>query len=295
MRSARPFGRAADWAQLLRISAVFSVPGDALAGAAACGQRADRGTLAAMGASLCLYEAGMALNDYSDREIDAVERPGRPLPSGRIAPAATLAASVVLTAAGLRLAAAAGRPALLTATALAGTVWAYDMRLKHTPFGPAGMAAARALDLVLGAVATRGTRPADGSRRRRAVAGSAALLGAHTYAVTAVSRHETLGAPAAVPLAALGATTAVATATGRAGRVPAVFAAAYGAAAARPLAHAAANPSPQLLQRAVGGGIRATIPLQAALAARAARPGTAAALLALLPLAGRLSRKVSPT
>ncbi|MFC4496157.1 SCO3242 family prenyltransferase [Streptomyces ovatisporus] len=296
MRGTRPFGRAADWARLLRVSATASVPGDALAGAAASGHRPNRGTLLAAGASLCLYEAGMALNDYSDREIDAVERPGRPLPSGRIAPAAALTASVVLTAAGLRLAAAAGRPALLTATALAGTVWAYDLRLKHTAFGPAGMAAARALDLVLGAAATAGNaRGAGAGRCAGTVASSAGLLGAHTFAVTAVSRHETLGAPTTVPLAALGATTAVACATGRTGRIPAVFAAAYAAAAARPLAHAALNPSPQLLQRAVGGGIRATIPLQAALAARAARPGSAAALLALLPLARRLSRKVSPT
>ena len=49
----------------------------------------------------------------------------------------------------------------------------------------------------------------------------------------------------------------------------AALGAAYLATAARPLAHAALNPSPHLLQRAVGGGIRAMIPLQAALAARA--------------------------
>ncbi|MGH3324602.1 MAG: SCO3242 family prenyltransferase, partial [Streptomyces sp.] len=70
---------------------------------------------------------------------------------------------------------------------------------------------------------------------------------------------------------------------------------AYTATAARPLTHAALNPSPPLLQRAVGGGIRALIPLQAALAARAGRPGLAASVLVLLPLARRISRKVSPT
>ncbi|MZE76142.1 prenyltransferase, partial [Streptomyces sp. SID5475] len=73
------------------------------------------------------------------------------------------------------------------------------------------------------------------------------------------------------------------------------FAALYGATAARPLLHAALNPSPHFYQRAVGGGIRAMIPLQASLAARAGRTGTATALLALVPLARRLSRKVSPT
>ncbi|MFH8344463.1 hypothetical protein [Streptomyces sp. NPDC018045] len=69
----------------------------------------------------------------------------------------------------------------------------------------------------------------------------------------------------------------------------------YAGIAARPLFHAALNPSPYLLQRAVGGGIRAMIPLQAALGARAGAPGTGVALLALVPAARRLSRKVSPT
>ncbi|MFD5869516.1 hypothetical protein ACFWGD_13050, partial [Corynebacterium sp. NPDC060344] len=59
--------------------------------------------------------------------------------------------------------------------------------------------------------------------------------------------------------------------------------------------HAALNPSPPLTQRAVGGGIRAMIPLQAALAARAGAPGTALVLAGLVPVARRLARKVSPT
>ncbi|MET9541488.1 SCO3242 family prenyltransferase, partial [Streptomyces sp. NPDC006553] len=197
------------WAELLRVSALFSVPGDALAGAAAAGVRPGRGTLCAIGASLCLYEAGMALNDWADRAEDAAERPHRPLPSGRIAPSAALAASAALTAAGLALASRAGRPPLAVATALAATVWAYDLGLKHTPAGPGTMATARVLDLLLGATASTG---GNGGPRRRAVHAlpSAALLGAHTYAVTAVSRHETQGGSTRTPLAALAVTLAVA-------------------------------------------------------------------------------------
>ncbi|WP_399463362.1 hypothetical protein [Streptomyces sp. sk2.1] len=71
--------------------------------------------------------------------------------------------------------------------------------------------------------------------------------------------------------------------------------AAYLRTAAGPLAHAALNPSPPLTQRAVGGGIRAMIPLQAALAARSGAVGTAAAVMGLVPLARTLARKVSPT
>jgi geranylgeranylglycerol-phosphate geranylgeranyltransferase len=44
--------------------------------------------------------AGNAVNDYYDREIDAVNRPARPIPSGRISPGAALNYSVALFAAG---------------------------------------------------------------------------------------------------------------------------------------------------------------------------------------------------
>ena len=335
------------WAELLRVSALFTVPGDALAGAAGRGARPDRGTALAVGASLCLYEAGMALNDWADREEDAIDRPHRPIPSGRISPKAALAAAGALTAAGLALASRAGRPSLVVSAALAATVWAYDLRLKHTAAGPAAMGAARSLDVLLGATATGrapdarrsggGQRPASaGTTARagttdpagaRAAVPSAVLLGAHTLAVTMVSRREAQGGSTAVPLAALAAITALGALVGRrpgdgpdathrrgtadTGHRPAapvrptrgalvggsgpVLAAAYVGTAARPLLHAALNPSPDLTQRAVGGGIRAMIPLQAALAARGGALGSALAVMGLGPLARTFARKVSVT
>ncbi|MFD3567131.1 UbiA family prenyltransferase [Streptomyces sp. NPDC058667] len=445
------------WGELLRVSALLSVPGDALAGAAAAGIRPGRGTAWAIGASLCLYEAGMALNDWADRDVDAVERPHRPLPSGRVAPGAALGAAGALTVTGLALASRAGRPALAVASALAATVWAYDLRLKHTAAGPAAMATARGLDLLLGALAAgpaegvrqsppltpgapggrtglsatgagsragisaahrrtgisatavgsrtgtsgtvadrrmrissadrrtgigavvAGSRPgtslvvpgttAPGRRpgtslavpgttapaRRtattvlRAAAPAAATLAAHTYAVTAVSRHEAHGGSTAVPLGALATTALLCVLTAETGpsrsgartrpltgartcirpwpptstrtgprlrtgappppsvaardllgratanRITLLLAAAYLRTAARPLLDAALNPSPQLTQRAVGGGIRAMIPLQAALAARSGAPVAGLALLGLAPAARRLARRISPT
>ncbi|QNE73801.1 prenyltransferase [Streptomyces finlayi] len=310
------------WAELLRVSALFTVPGDALAGAAAIGRRPDRGTALAVGASLCLYEAGMALNDWADREEDAVDRPHRPIPSGRVAPGAALAAAGALTAAGLALAARAGRPSCAVASALAATVWSYDLYLKHTEAGPAAMATARSLDLLLGATATaRAAATATASAAARAPAArnapaapsvraalpAAALLGAHTYAVTLVSRHEAQGGSTTAPLGALAATLALGAAVaserrrpGRAAGAPArllltAFAGAYLRTAAPPHLHAALNPSPPLTQRAVGGGIRAMIPLQAGLAARAGAPVTALVLMGLVPLARTFARKVSPT
>lgn len=340
----RPAGeRLRAWSELLRVSALLSVPGDALAGAAAVGVRPGRGTAWAVGSSLCLYEAGMALNDWADRHEDAVERPHRPVPSGRVGPGAALGAAGVLTAAGLALAARAGRPPLAVATALAATVWAYDLRLKHTPAGPAAMATARGLDLLLGATATAsvprrgapgppGAGGAGDASRRTAVPPltalpSAAVLAAHTYAVTAVSRHEVQGGSTATPLGALAAATVLGALTastrpdpyhrgpahpapygpgaGRrppsgprrstAQRVTPLLAAVYVRTAARPLLHAALNPSPLLTGRAVGGGIRAMIPLQAALMSRSGATAGGLALLGLVPLTRRLARKVSPT
>ncbi|MFF9144869.1 SCO3242 family prenyltransferase [Streptomyces sp. NPDC014861] len=370
-------GTARAWGELLRVSALPSVPGDALAGAAAAGLRPGRGTAWAVGASVCLYEAGMALNDWADRHVDAVERPRRPLPSGRVAPAAALGAAGALTATGLALASRAGRPALAVASALAATVWAYDLRLKHTAAGPAAMAAARGLDVLLGALATaapgrtRDTRPAVPNPPRTAAtasggragpagragidvlaaaAPSAAALAAHTYAVTAVSRHEADGGSTAAPAGALVTAVLLGLLTAGAGpyppgevrrtrgrtdrrdrsgpargprratprpdagptapgagpsparhrrvasdRVAVLMAGAYLRTAAGPLLHAVLNPSPSLTRRAVGGGIRAMIPLQAVLAARSGSPVAGAALLGLAPVARRLARKVSPT
>ncbi|MFJ2396532.1 SCO3242 family prenyltransferase [Streptomyces sp. NPDC087843] len=286
------------WAELLRLPALFTVPGDALAGAAAVGGRPGSRTLLAVGSSLCLYEAGMALNDWADRGEDAADRPHRPLPSGRVRPAATLAAAGALTASGLALAARAGRRTLTVALPLAATVWAYDLVLKRTPAGPAAMAAARGLDLLLGAAASGGgVRPA---------LPSAAALAGHTLAVTVVSRGETRGGSPVAPLAALAATGSLTWALTRgtaSARTPrdatrvlcGALTAAYAATSARPLLHAALNPSPPLTQRAVGGGIRAMIPLQAALAARSGALTSALLTAALAPAARRFARKVSVT
>ena len=80
-----------DLAELVRAPAALSVPGDSLAGAAAAGWPAGRRTALLPVASVSLYWAGMALNDWADRELDAVERPERPIPSGRVAPRTALA------------------------------------------------------------------------------------------------------------------------------------------------------------------------------------------------------------
>lgn len=49
----------------------------------------------------CMTGAAMAVNDYFDREIDAVNEPGRPIPSGRVTPGDAVALTAALSAVGL--------------------------------------------------------------------------------------------------------------------------------------------------------------------------------------------------
>ncbi|MGX9889382.1 SCO3242 family prenyltransferase [Streptomyces sp. NPDC002276] len=286
----------ADLANLIRLPAALSVPGDILAGAVAGGNTPRPHIVATMASSVALYWAGMALNDYADATVDAVERPERPIPSGRVARRTALATACGLTAAGLGIAAlAGGRQALAVSLPLTGLVWAYDLRLKSTPAGAAAMAGARALNVLAGA------EPG----RRRAAVPAALLVGAHTYTVTALSRHEVSGAPRTVPAATLAGSTATALAAaalpglrrrGRAARIGAAagalgYLASYGTAQAR----AAREPSAANVRQAVGTGIMSLLPLQAALTAGAGGAGLAGTLAVVHPLARRLARKVSPT
>jgi len=274
-------------AELVRAPAALSVPGDVIAGAAAAGTLGRR-TAGLAGASVCLYWAGMAANDWADRELDAVERPERPIPSGRISGTAALGIAAGLTAAGLAVAArAGGARALAVAVPLAAAVWAYDLRAKNTAAGPAGMAACRALDVLLGAT------PGDPVRALPA----ALAVAVHTYTVTELSRREVAGvASPRLPAATLAGTAALAAAVAaRGGTVTAVLAAEYATSYGRAQARLLTDPAAPRVRAAVGAGITALPALQGALAARAGRTWAGLAVAAAAPLARRLARRVSPT
>jgi hypothetical protein len=295
-------------AELVRLPSVMSVPGDTLLGAAAAGAPMTPVAVAGrVAASSCLYLGGMALNDYADREVDAAERPHRPIPSGRVDPTFALRVAQALTAGGVVIAGAVGgRRALRVALPLAASVWAYDLALKNTAVGPVAMAGCRALDVMLGA--------SDGELRHALV--PAAVVAGHTLTITLVSRHEAQGGSPEVARRALWGTAAVTgaasaytklAAKGTSGtserRAPALLASAvssgllsaYASTMGQAGRQAAQDPSPARLQKFVGTGILGFMPLEGAMLAGLRRTAIGAAVAGIWPLARGLARRKAVT
>ena len=289
---------AATLAELVRLPSVLTVPGDALVGAAATDAVRAAPRLAA--ASCLLYMAGMALNDYADRETDAVERPERPIPSGRIEPVVAFRVGVAATAAGVGVGALGGRRSLSVVIPLAATVWSYDLALKSTPLGPLTMALARSLDVLLGA----------SPRDVRSAVPAAGVVGAHTVLVSIVSRSEVHGGTRALARGALAGTAAVTAAAatlvararrpsrrGSATRVAAgvALAAAHAIAVGRAELAAARQPTATNMRRVVGTGVLGLMPLEASLLAATGPAWAAAGIAAAWPVARRLAQRTSVT
>ncbi|ASO22601.1 4-hydroxybenzoate polyprenyltransferase [Actinoalloteichus hoggarensis] len=285
--------RARTLVELVRAPAGLSVLGDTLAGAAASGTPLRGRRLLLPLASVALYWSGMALNDWADRELDAEERPERPIPSGRISPEGALAVAAGLAGAGIGLSAlAGGRDSARVAVALSGAIWAYDTVLKPTAAAPLGMALCRGLDVLLGADPrnVRGALPAAGA------------MACHAAGITALSAGEVHGGSATTAKAALAATGVAASATvlGPA-RSPlhrllgAAAGVGYGRLVGRAQLAAARTPSAERVRAATVAGIHGMVPLQAGIAARRGAAKAAALIVGVLPAARALARKVSPT
>jgi len=145
--------RLRDYLQLCRFPAVFTAMADIFLGFLLVHvdlqPTAEFGALLA--ASSCLYLAGMVFNDVFDRHIDAVERPKRPIPSGRIPLKRAVSFGTTLIIAGLTAAAFAGTRSLFVAVLLVACIFAYDALLKKTRIGPLAMGGCRFLNVILGA------------------------------------------------------------------------------------------------------------------------------------------------
>ena len=148
------------YAQLCRLPAVFTAIADIF-----MGYFVARGTTivrswAELGAlvlcSSCLYLAGMVLNDIFDRDVDARERPHRPIPSGRVWLSRAILFAIVLILIGLVASRFAGfhgegYQSVLVALMLLGAILFYDGGAKNSPIGPIAMGSCRFFNVLLGA------------------------------------------------------------------------------------------------------------------------------------------------
>jgi 4-hydroxybenzoate polyprenyltransferase len=181
------------WSAALRLGRVSNLPTvwtNVLAGAVLAGASPASPWLPALLAAFSLsYVAGMYLNDWFDRALDAAERPGRPIPSGEARPDAVLAAGAAMLGAGALLlawtgyAAGTGWAAGLAAATLAGAIVVYDWNHKANPLSPVVMGVCRVLVYVGTGAALAGTARID------LLAGAAALL-CYLVGLTYVARQE---------------------------------------------------------------------------------------------------------
>jgi 4-hydroxybenzoate polyprenyltransferase len=144
--------------QLFRISNVFTVPPDILVGFLAVSfylssslgySISDLITL--VFSSVLLYIGGLVLNDLFDIKVDRLERPNRPLPSGRIKKGKAILITVLLFSIGLALASLVNSTALGISLLLIAGIVAYNYKIKNGYFRPYLMAAIRALNVIYGA------------------------------------------------------------------------------------------------------------------------------------------------
>ncbi|MFB0826005.1 UbiA family prenyltransferase [Chromobacterium violaceum] len=195
------------WLRLGRVSNLPTVLSNALAaallGSASGGRPLDALSLAALPGlmlSMCLfYVGGMYLNDAFDREIDARERPQRPIPSGEARAQTVFACGFGMLLAGWLLLGRYGNSYSQTYGALlACSIVLYNIWHKNNPCSPLLMGACRALlCLCVGSAFAGGTPPL--------LCLAAALLLAHIVGLSHAAKQESLDRIGALwPLAVLG-------------------------------------------------------------------------------------------
>lgn len=176
-----------------RVSNLPTVWTNVLAGATLAATPSATGVLAALVLALSLfYVGGMYLNDAFDRKIDAVERPERPIPSGRVSAREVFVIGGALLGLGLVILVAASWwhgqlvwGALGSGLLLAGLITYYDARHKGNPLSPLLMGLCRVLVYVSTALALAGRLPV-------AVLAGAAVLLSYLIGLTYVAKQENL-------------------------------------------------------------------------------------------------------
>lgn len=78
-----------------------------------------------------LLASSMVLNDYFDREIDAINEPTRPMPAGKVKPSEAISFAIILASFGLVFAASTGTLTLGLAVVSMIIMLAYNARIKR--------------------------------------------------------------------------------------------------------------------------------------------------------------------
>jgi 4-hydroxybenzoate polyprenyltransferase len=178
---------------LVRIPTVFSSMSNAFAGYFIGGAREfSPALLFGIAAAGLFIMAGMALNDLADKEVDARERPGRPIPSGAVTPALAQILSLGMMAAGLALLWLANPLSAAVGALLCLAIFLYNFVLKGSALGPAAMGLCRALNLLTGVSLTWTSLP-DPSVLPNGVYLALGSLWAYIALVTYLARDEVGG------------------------------------------------------------------------------------------------------
>ncbi len=129
--------------RLLRAGTLFSPAADVVAGLCLGGVGFALGGAKLALAGVCTYAAGMVLNDFADRRVDAELRKERPIPRGEVHPLFALGLGVALLAFALLLS-----PSPAYHGILAVLVLGYDFVLKRNVLsGAVTMGVLRAMNL----------------------------------------------------------------------------------------------------------------------------------------------------
>lgn len=214
-----------------------------------------------------LYGGGVVFNDVFDAELDAGERPERPIPSGRASKAGAIAAGAVLLLIGVFTAFQVNRYAGLLAIAIAGGALLYDYWAKHSVlWGPLFMGGCRGGNLLLGCSII----PASIS----SLWFLALLPIAYIGSITLVSQGEVHGGDKKSGLGALGLIILVTICLVLLGFLPgyhvwtaSLFITLFAVMVIPPFWKAAFQPEPLFIKKAIRRGVLSLILLNAALAA----------------------------
>jgi UbiA prenyltransferase family len=174
---------------LLRLGRISNIPTvwtNVLAGSVIAGgeKHPDQIALILL-AMTAFYVGGMYLNDFFDREIDARDRPGRPIHAGEIRASTVSSIGFGLLATGVVLMIPFGLTATIWGALLAAAIVLYDIWHKGNVLSPIVMGTCRALVYI-------GTGAAlAGSTSTAMMIGAIALAG-HVAGITYAARQESL-------------------------------------------------------------------------------------------------------